>query len=198
MRSFTYPLVGWHLLSAHLPKVNLHIYGAYPSQKVLDLHNKKERFLVHGRAENAQEVISKARVMLAPIVFGAGIKGKFIDAIHSGTPSISSSIGAESMVGQSSWPGYICGSLPQLIQKSVSLYSDPDLWKDKQLLGQELLQQRFDREKWYPKFLDYFQGIFNDLNQHRNKHFLQQVFKHHSAQSTKYMALWIEQKNKEN
>jgi hypothetical protein len=35
------------------------IYGAYPSQKVLQLHNAKEGFLIQGRAINAQEVVKK-------------------------------------------------------------------------------------------------------------------------------------------
>jgi len=85
----------WPLLCKLVPTAKMHIYGAYPSQKVMQLHNEKERFLVHGRAEDALEVIGKARVMLAPITFGAGIKGKLVDAILAGTPSVSSAIGAE-------------------------------------------------------------------------------------------------------
>lgn len=65
----------WPLLRKQLPKVSLNIYGAYPSQKVLQLHNPKERFFVHGRAEDAQVTMSHHRILLAPIQFGAGVKG---------------------------------------------------------------------------------------------------------------------------
>ncbi|UZJ65055.1 hypothetical protein OKW96_01850 [Sphingobacterium sp. KU25419] len=34
----------WPLLRKQLPKVNLNIYGAYPSQKVLQLHNPRKDF----------------------------------------------------------------------------------------------------------------------------------------------------------
>jgi hypothetical protein len=38
------------------------IYGAYPSKKVLQLHNAKEGFLIQGRAINAQEVVKKSEL----------------------------------------------------------------------------------------------------------------------------------------
>ncbi|HET8866250.1 MAG TPA: glycosyltransferase family 4 protein, partial [Gracilimonas sp.] len=62
----------WPIIRKQLPQAELHIYGAYPSQKVEQLHNPKEGFLVKGRAENAKEVVGNSRVLLAPIRFGAG------------------------------------------------------------------------------------------------------------------------------
>ncbi|HEY1040002.1 MAG TPA: glycosyltransferase, partial [Bacteroidia bacterium] len=41
----------WPLIRKQLPDAELHIYGAYPSQKVEALHNAKESFLIKGRAE---------------------------------------------------------------------------------------------------------------------------------------------------
>jgi hypothetical protein len=47
----------------------------------LQLHNAKEGFLIQGRAINAQEVVKKSRVVLAPLRF-AGIKGKLLEAMQ--------------------------------------------------------------------------------------------------------------------
>jgi hypothetical protein len=55
----------------HMPQAVLNVYGAYPS-KVLQLNNVKEGFIVKGRAPNANDVVGKARVVLAPLRFGAG------------------------------------------------------------------------------------------------------------------------------
>ncbi len=87
----------WPELRKRLPDAKLLIYGAYPSQKVLQLHNPKEHFYIKGRAEIAEEVLEKAKILLAPIRFGAGIKGKLLEAMVYGTPSVTTSIGAEAM-----------------------------------------------------------------------------------------------------
>ena len=40
--------------------------------KIKQLHKPKEGFVVKGYAENAIEVVKQAKVVLAPIRFGAG------------------------------------------------------------------------------------------------------------------------------
>ena len=78
----------WPLVRKQLPTVNLRIYGAYLPESILQLHQPKEGFLVLGRADNAKEVLGEARVSLAPLRFGAGIKGKLVDSMICGTPSV--------------------------------------------------------------------------------------------------------------
>lgn len=185
----------WPLLRKKLPGVKMHIYGAYPSQKVWDLHNESQGFLVHGRAQDALEVIAKARVMLAPIVFGAGIKGKFIDAIRVGTPSISSEIGAESMGDQTMWSGFIASTLEDYVQKTFELYTNKEVWLEKQNKGKVVLEKLYNKIQHTSALYYCLEEIFQNLEKHRQKHFLGQVFKHHSALSSKYMGLWIEAKN---
>jgi glycosyltransferase involved in cell wall biosynthesis len=118
----------WPLIRKELPEASMQIYGAYPSQKVLQLHNPKERFLVLGRAKNAFEVVSKARVVLAPLRFGAGAKGKLIEAMQCGTPSVTTTIGAESMNGDLAWNGLIADDPKAIAKAAVDLYQDENLW----------------------------------------------------------------------
>src|SRR5690606_21629836 len=61
----------WPAIRKELPKAEIHIYGAYPSQKVLQLNNPKQGFLIKGRADNAIDTLACYRVLLAPIPFGA-------------------------------------------------------------------------------------------------------------------------------
>ncbi len=53
---------------------------------------------MHGYAQKAKEVIGSARVLLAPLNFGAGIKGKLVDAMQCSTPSVTTDIGAEGLL----------------------------------------------------------------------------------------------------
>ena len=107
-----------------MPESNLLIYGAYPSQKVLQLHKPAEGFIVKGRAADAEEVIKSAKVVLAPLRFGAGLKGKLIEAMQCGTPSITTSIGAESMHGNLPWNGFIVDGVTDFANAAVCLYLD--------------------------------------------------------------------------
>lgn len=186
----------WPLLKKELPKVNMHIYGAYPSEKVFQLHNEKQGFLVHGRAEDALEVIGSARVMLAPISFGAGLKGKFIDAMRVGTPSVTTSIGAEAMAKELEWGGYIENDISELVKKAVLLYENEEIWRKKQQCGMKLLNNGYASVIHWERFQQKVEAVFTALEKHRQSCFLGQVMKHSYLQSTKYMALWIEAKNK--
>ena len=97
----------WPLLSMQVPNANLKIYGAYASAKVNQLHNPKGRFYIAGRAEDALETMGDSRVLLCPVFTGAGLKGKLLEAMQTGTPSVTTSIGAEGMHGDFPFSGFI-------------------------------------------------------------------------------------------
>ncbi len=97
----------WPFIKKDFPEAVLEVYGAYPSHKVLQLHQPKNGFFIKGRAEDANEVVKNARVVLAPIRFGAGLKGKLLEAMQCGTPSATTSIGSEAMHSDLSWNGFI-------------------------------------------------------------------------------------------
>jgi len=186
----------WPLLSKKLPGAKLNIYGAYPSQKVLQLHNPKENFHIVGRAEDAKQTIAKHRVLLAPIQFGAGLKGKFIDAMQAGTPSVTSTIGAEAMKGNLAWNGFIEDDAELFVSKAVELYQDKIAWLQAQQNGIKIINQRYSKNKFQDKFIKKIDLINKDLKAHRQQNFFGQLLHHHTAQSTKYLSLWIEEKNK--
>ncbi len=186
----------WPLLRKKLPEASLHIYGAYASEKVTQLHNPREKFLVHGRAENARTTIAQHRILLAPLLFGAGAKGKFVDAMQTGTPIVTSSVGAEGMANGLDWAGIISDNLEQLIDETAALYNDQILWEKAQQNGIQIINQLYAKNKFEAPFLKQIAHLEENLVEHRQQNFLGEVLKHHTLQSTKYMSLWIEEKNK--
>jgi glycosyltransferase involved in cell wall biosynthesis len=186
----------WPLIRNEMPEVNLLVYGAYPSQKVLQLHQPKKGFHILGRAENAQEVVSKARVVLAPLRFGAGIKGKLLEALQYGTPSVTTSIGAESMNGELPWNGFITDDPADFATKAISLYNDKSIWNSAQMNGITIIEKRYLKSDFVNEFKEVICNLETNLNQHRAKNFIGSVLQHQSLQSSKYMSKWIEEKNK--
>ena len=186
----------WPLIKKQLPKAELHIYGSYVTEKAMQLHNEKDGFLVKGRAENAKNVIKNAKVLLAPIRFGAGIKGKLTDAMECGTPSVTTTIGAESMSGNFAWNGKITDNEIDFANAAVELYLNENLWKIAQNNGIEIINSRYQKSVFGKLFIDKILEIKNDLEKHRTNNFIGEMLQIQTLKSTKYMSKWIEEKNR--
>ena len=188
----------WPLIKNQLPKAELHIYGAYASQKVNQLHNKKEGFIIKSFADDVNEVMKNAKVCLAPIRFGAGLKGKLVDAMKSGTPCIMSSIASEGMFGNLKINGFIEDNPQEFADKAIQLFQNEILWNEKQQNGFKIINTRFNKSSFQEKFISKIQETTSQLNNHRMSNFTGQMLQHHMLQSTKFMSRWIEEKNSKN
>jgi O-antigen biosynthesis protein len=185
----------WRSIKEQLPDAELHVYGAYVSEKAKQLHNEKEGFLIKGRAESVIDVYSKARILLAPIPYGAGLKGKLFEAMQLGLPSVTTTMGAEGMNGALDWNGFITANDTGFIAKTVELYTNKLLWETAQKKGYEIIEKRFKTNLFAADFINKMEYLQENLTTHRNQNFLGQIVQHHSLQSTKYMSKWIELKN---
>jgi glycosyltransferase involved in cell wall biosynthesis len=186
----------WPLIRENLPETELHIYGSYPTQKVLDLHDPKSGFLVKGRAGSASEVMRKAKVCLAPLQFGAGLKGKFIDAMRCGTPCVTTKVGAEGIAGETNWSGFIEDQKHLFAEKAVVLYSNQKIWKKAQSNGFSIINTRFSKQKFENIFHQNLQEIKENLVSHRKLNFTGAMLRHHLHRSTYFMSKYIQEKNK--
>jgi glycosyltransferase involved in cell wall biosynthesis len=185
----------WKSIKKQLPEAELHVYGAYVSEKAKQLHNEKEGFLIKGRAESVLDVYSKAKTLLAPIPYGAGLKGKLFEAMQLGLPSVTTKMGAESMNGNIDWNGFITSDEADFVEKAIELYTNKNVWKTAQKNGYEIIEKRFKKELYETDFMNQVENLQENLNAHRNQNFLGQILQHQSLQSTKYMSKWIEAKN---
>lgn len=186
----------WPQIRQQLPMAELHIYGAYKSPKVSQLHSERDKFLVKGFAENVNDVMASAKVCLAPLRFGAGLKGKLVDAMQNGTPCMMSSIAAEGMFGDLEPNGFIEDDPNHFARQAVTLYANQNLWETKSACGFEALKKRFNESHAQDGLFKRIEDLTTELTSHRENNFTGQMLHHHLLQSTKYMSKWIEEKNK--
>lgn len=186
----------WKNIRKELPNAELHIYGAYASEKVFQLHNDKEGFLVKGRAENVESLFDRYRVLLAPIPFGAGLKGKLWESMQFGLPNVTSSIGAEAMHKNLPWNGFIEDYDESFVDKAIELYQDENLWNQAQKNGCQILDLVFRKDLFANSFINKVSEISENLENHRTENYLGKILQHHQLNSTKYMSRWIEEKNR--
>jgi len=185
----------WPLIRKKLPDVELHIYGAYVSEKARQLHNKEDGFIIKGWISDKSEAFKNARVCLSPLRFGAGLKGKLIDAMVFGTPSVTTSIGAEGIKDDLLWNGFISDDPEEIAELAFQLYTNQTDWNTAQLNGDKLLNTNFDCEVYKRNLQVSIQGLADQLTEHRDKNFTGSMLAHHTLQSTKYLSKWIELKN---
>jgi len=186
----------WPLIREQLPQAQLHIYGAYTPPKATALHNAAQGFHIMNWAPDALEVMEAARVCLAPLRFGAGIKGKIVDAMLCGTPNVTTAIGAEGMHGEEVWPGAIVDNAQAFADAAVQLYRDENQWQQAQDNGWTLLAARYQMAHFAPLLMARIEHCLGNLEQHRLANFTGSMLRHHHHKSTKYMAQWIEAKNR--
>ncbi|MDF1589791.1 MAG: glycosyltransferase [Gammaproteobacteria bacterium] len=185
----------WPQIRKRLPDAELHIYGSYPPSKATALHEPKTGFLIKGWADDALTVMEQARVCLAPLRFGAGIKGKLLDAMIMQTPSVTTLIGSEGMHQTEPWPGIVVSELGEFVEAAVQLYSNEQIWTHAQHDATQLLQSRYDRNVHAMALISKIEQIEQTLEQHRLANFTGSMLRHHSMHSTKYMSQWIAAKN---
>ncbi|WP_281847173.1 glycosyltransferase [Olleya namhaensis] len=188
----------WPLIRKALPKAEMHIYGSYVSEKAQQLNKPEDGFFILGYTDNVKEVMKHAKVCLAPLRFGAGLKGKLIDAMEGGTPCVTTTIGAEGMYGTlKDTNAFIEDDAKAFAKQAVELHSNKIYWNGKQKNGFMIINTLYDKAIYTKDVLHTVETLLADLQSHRQQHFLGQILMHQTMQSTKYMSKWIEEKNKD-
>ena len=186
----------WPLIRAKLPEAELHCYGSYGNSYARELHQPTIGFHFKGRAENATNTLAQYRVQLAPLRFGAGLKGKLFDAMESGTPSVSTPIGLEGILSpECPWGCAFSEDPAQIAATAVKLYQKQQAWQNCQAAGLKILNMRFKRSYWWTQLPKMIQQAQADMSARRSANFIGQMLRHHQHRSTEFMSRWIEAKN---
>lgn len=183
----------WPKIHESLPDAELHIYGAYASEKVQQLASNKRKVQVLGRAASSLATLNDYRILLAPLRFGAGIKGKFIEAMTLGLPYITSLLGNEGMVDDSSSS---CKGPEEVVSASVAIYGNKKEWERAQSAGTATLARKFSQVDALNTFTQSVLVLKENLAAHRRKHFMQALLFREQLNASKYFSRWIEEKNK--
>lgn len=188
----------WPLLRPQLPAgTELHIYGAYPPPKASALALPKQGFFIKGWAAQAQTAFSSYRILAAPIPFGAGLKGKIVEAALFGCPVVTSEYGAEGFAEPPDWagfPGLVASDDQSFCQAVSQLYQDETLWLATRANAAAWLEQ-FTHQPIAVRVMAAISKACADLARHRQQHFSGLMLKYHHHRSTKFMGQWITAKN---
>lgn len=188
----------------------LHIYGSHLSDSQTQSINKSiisrgmgERIVLHGRMTNLDE-LQQYRVMLVPLRFGAGVKGKVLDAWHHGLPVVTTPIGSEGLVSRAGtsaacdWGGDpFATTAAELAESTVALLQDDAFWRRASSQGRVCLEQYADPERLVAGMRPALELAASptSLALRRRGNLMQAMVWHSALRSTQFMSRYIEAKN---
>lgn len=197
----------WPLIRSALPGVKVHVHGSYPPSSVMRLHDPSAGFLVHGQLpeEQLRAELSRRLALLAPLRYGAGVKGKVVDAWENGCPVVTTPVGAEGTTGtawsrgaidceMTGWGGLVGSDAVSLARAAVRLCTDPELWKGANADAVRLLRKNFDADRNLYAVEQRIQEAIREKDKKRAGDHLSAMLWHQTARSTEYFSRWIELK----
>jgi glycosyltransferase involved in cell wall biosynthesis len=187
----------WPEIRSRIPTAEIHLYGAYPSREMMDLSNPRTGFIVRGPADDQYKTLRDYRVLLAPLRFGAGIKGKISDSWSVGTAVVTTPVGAEGMSeshGTSEAPFEIARDVGSFVEMACALYEDEHHWERTRRAGADTLSRLYDTASNSKTLLESLAGLRRDLAERRRANLVGAMLRQNLHRSTKYFSKWIELK----
>lgn len=128
-----------------LPHVELHLVGLM-TPEVRSMVESVAGVRAHGQVRDIEPFMSQCRVALAPLRFGAGVKGKINLSMAHGQPVVSTSCGVEGMHLQPGDDVLVADDVADFAAQVVRLYRDPALWQRLAEAGRDNVRRHFSKD----------------------------------------------------
>ena len=119
----------WDEIYAQI-KAPFYIVGSNATDEIKSFHNEAKGIIFKGfvSEEELKELYEKVRLVVVPLRYGAGVKGKVIEALYYNDPVITTSVGAEGI--DNSYNQMLVADEPgDFVEKCVNLYNDKEALK---------------------------------------------------------------------
>jgi GT2 family glycosyltransferase len=134
----------WPLIREQLPDVVFHLIGSKAPEQVRALHGGGVKF--HGYVEDLDPFLDGCRIAVAPLRYGAGIKGKVNLSMSRGQPVVATPTAVEGMFVKPGQDVLVAETAEEFAASVVRLYGDEDLWNRISTMGLENVERYFSVE----------------------------------------------------
>jgi arylsulfatase A-like enzyme/glycosyltransferase involved in cell wall biosynthesis len=135
--------------------VNFYIIGKNPPQELLSLQSPN--IIATGYVPNITPYFEKCRLMVAPLRYGAGVKGKLTQSMSMGLPFVTTTIGAEGMDLQDRRHCFVADDPAAFAERVVNLYTEKELWETFRENSLLLARERFSYETVKNRLREFFE-----------------------------------------
>ena len=127
--------------------INLIIVGSNPTDEIKKIAEKSGyKLMGFVSDEELDKLYKNTRIVIAPLRYGAGIKGKIIEAMSKGAAIITTECGAEGIVDAKKFMKIADGAL-DFYNEIIKLYYDKNALEELSIKAREEINNRFTMEK---------------------------------------------------
>lgn len=129
------------LIRKTIPRIKLLVVGSDPPEELQ--HLQAPDIVVTGHVEDLDFIFKRCRLSIAPLRFGAGIKGKILTSLSYGVPVVASAVAAEG-TGLEDGKDFLLAETPAEHCERISrLYCNEALWEQFSKNGKRFIEERF-------------------------------------------------------
>jgi GT2 family glycosyltransferase len=140
-----------------LPGVRFYVVGSKPPEEIKLL--AAEDVIVTGFVENLHPLLDRMRVSVAPLRYGAGIKGKIGTALSVGLPVVATSLATEGMSLSDGENILVADGAEQFVDAIVRLYQNEVLWNRISKNGVEFAENAWGADAAYRNLTDILNAV---------------------------------------
>lgn len=128
-----------------IPEIRLYIVGSNPPEDLKAMQSKSIIVTGYVSDEELEDYYKKSRIIVVPLRYGAGVKGKVVEALYYQVPLVTTSIGSEGLVNTEDVM-MVADDSEQFANSVIQLYEDETQWSSLSRLSGEYIGQYFTRE----------------------------------------------------
>lgn len=148
----------WPRISQAVPAAKFVIAGAKPSQRLSDVASTAQSVELTGFVETLTPWYEQAAVCVVPLRTGAGVKFKTIDAMISGVPVVTTSVGAEGIDATNLFSG-LTDEADQFADAVIEELRTPDTVRTE--LAREWAETNYGLNAFNARLRELYGGLFN-------------------------------------
>jgi GT2 family glycosyltransferase/2-polyprenyl-3-methyl-5-hydroxy-6-metoxy-1,4-benzoquinol methylase len=133
------------ILSEQMPDLKIHVVGSNVPDSILALHSEMLDIVGCVTDEQLDEYYRTCRLAIVPLRFGAGVKGKVVEAMCHGMPVITTTTGAEGIPGAQECL-FIEDDAEMFANRTVEVYNDCQLLNETAIREKENINQNFTKD----------------------------------------------------
>lgn len=124
-----------------IPSIRFHIIGSKPTEEIYRL--AEDNIIVHGFVKEVGPLFEQCRITVAPLRYGAGIKGKVNQSLAHGVPCVATPVAVEGMYLNHREDVYIANTPKSFAMGVIEVYENHTLWQKLSNGGLKNTQDRF-------------------------------------------------------